>query len=109
MIKIKQGEDYRKVLVFQYADSLEYVDLSGVTAFSEMRDKPNGTLAATGTCTVIAGRGEITALYDSAQTAEIEPGEYGFDIWVVDSDEEKHPVYEARVKVVGSYTDMGGE
>ena len=109
MITIKQNEDYTKYLHLQYADTLEPLDLTGCSVYSQLRDKPNGTLKATATVTVTAASGDITVLYSAAQTLALPVGEYGFDVWIVDSDGKNHPVYTARVQIIGRYTeDLGG-
>ena len=105
MIKIKQGEDYRKILCLQDAESQEPIDLTGCTAFSQMRDKPNGSLLATAVCSIEAEMGEVTVFYAGSDLAEIAPGEYGYDVWIVDDQEEKHPIYTTRFVLEGKYTD----
>ena len=111
MVIIKQNEDYAKILQLQYAETMLPLDLTDCTVYSEMRDKPGGTLAATAVCTLpSAEEGLIRVFYSAEQTAQIEQGEYGYDIWLVDADGLKHPLYTTRVKVVKSYTEnLGGE
>lgn len=105
MITIKQGEDYKKYLHLQYADTLEPVNLSGWMIRSEMRDVPGGTLKATGECTSSPADGDITIHFSSAQTSAIEPGKYGFDVWLTGYGE-KHPIYTKQCVIVKSYTEM---
>ena len=104
MILIKQGETYIKRLELKTVDTRQPIDLTGYTAYSQMRDRPGGTLAAQGSCSITASTGVILVTYSSGQTSAIEPGEYGFDIWIK-SGNEKHPLYTSRVKVVKSYTE----
>ena len=104
MITIKQGETYIKRLELKTVDTRQPVNLQGYAAYSEMRDKPGGTLAARGSCSVTASTGVILVTYSSEKTSAIEPGEYGFDIWIT-SGNEKHPLYTSRVKVEKSYTE----
>ena len=108
MITIKQGEDYQKILILQYAETQTPVDLSGCSAYSQMRDVPGGTLVATADCSVDYDNGIVTVLYDADATEDIAEGEYGFDIWLVDSDDLQHCIYEARVKIVKPYTENVG-
>lgn len=109
-ILIKQGEDYTKVLEITYADTGDPVNFSGISAYSQMRDKPNGVLIATGICTVDDVNHTVTVVYPSSVTSEIVPGEYGYDIWLMDEYNRKHPVYTTRCSVVGRYTNnFGGE
>lgn len=104
MITIKQGEDYTKYIELVYANSRLPVDLTGITAYSQMRKKPNGDLLATAVCTIDAANGTISVYYSAAQTNLIPEGKYGFDIWVIDTDNTKHPVYTAEIEVIGKYT-----
>ena len=106
MITIKQGEDYTKVLILQYADTKEPVDLTDVSAYSQMREKPgSNTVVAEASCSITASAGTIRVTYNSLDTAEIPEGEYGFDVWLLDG-VKKRPIYTARVKIVGSYTEI---
>ena len=106
MIIIKQQEDYTKVLQMQYADTKAPVDLTDITAFSEMRSKPGATPYLAASCTVDASNGVIRVYYSSAQTASLEEGEYGFDVWIIE-DGKKHPIYTTRVQIVKPYTVLG--
>ena len=105
MIVIKQHEDYTKVLQFQYADTRQPVDLTDVVATSELRAKPGATPYLIASCTVDAANGIIRVYYNSTQTASLEEGEYGFDVWIAE-DGKKHPIYTTRVKIVKPYTEL---
>ena len=107
MIIITQNEDYTKYLHLQYADTGEPLDLTGCSVYSQMRDKPNGTLKATGICTMTAASGDIWVRYAASATLAIEPGEYGFDVWLVDGNGKNHPIYTTRLQIAGSYTELG--
>lgn len=104
MITIKQYEDYTKVLELQYADTMTSVDLTGISAYSQMRDEPNGELAATATCTVDTVNHTVTIVYSGSDLQNLTPGEYGYDVWLVDSGGKKHPIYTTRCQIVGRYT-----
>lgn len=106
MIIIKQQEDYTKVLKLQYADTQAPVDLTDVIAASELRKKPGATPYLTAACTVDASEGVIRVYYSSAQTASLEEGEYGYDVWIIE-DGKKHPIYTTLVQVVKPYTNLG--
>lgn len=109
MVTIKQGETYIKSIQILYAETREPVDLTGYSAFCEMRDKPDGALAAVASCTVNAEEGSVLATFSSEQTDIISVGDYGFDIWIA-NDTEKHPIYTTEVKIIGRYTeDIEGE
>ena len=103
MIVIKQNEDYSKVLELQYADTMTAVDLTGISAYSQMRDKPNGTVVATATCVVDSVNHTITVSYSGTDLLDVDPGEYGYDVWLVDGGGKKHPIYTTRCKIVGRY------
>lgn len=109
MIQIKQNEDYSKYLQIKY-DNGEPVDLTGISAYSEMRTAPNGELLATATCTIDAEVGGIFVLYSADETANIPLGVYGYDVWLVDSEGKKHPIYTTKFEIIGAYTmNLGGE
>lgn len=105
MITIKKKEDYIKYLHLQYADTQEPLDLTGCSVYSQMRNKPGGTLACTGVCSMDAEKGDIWVKFLGANTADLTPGEYGFDIWIIDGDNNKHPIYTTRCQIVDRYTD----
>ena len=112
MITITQGQNYTKVLEMKYADTLEPVDLTGITAYSQMRTEPapNGQVVATAVCTVDNANHTVTVVYPSTQTEEIALGDYGYDIWLMDECNRKLPIYSTRCRVIGRYTDnFGGE
>lgn len=108
MITIKQNEDYTKYLHLQYADTGEPLDLTGCSVYSQMRDRPNGTLVATATTSMTAASGDIWVTYAASATASITPGEYGYDVWLVDGNSKKHPLYTTRIQIIGVYTEIGG-
>ena len=104
---IKQGETYRKRFEFFDPDTHQPIDLTGVSAYSQMRDKPGGVLKATATCNVDAINATITVEYSSAQTEAIAEGQYGFDVWITDNGDAV-PIYTAEVQIVKRYTDNIG-
>lgn len=107
MIVIKQNEDYIKRFYFEEAETGNPISLTGITAYSQLRDKPGGTLKATGSCVVNTTNNYIEVSYLSEQTATLDPGEYGFDVWIVENGL-NHPIYTARVMVEAPYTEIGG-
>jgi len=107
MITIKQYEDYTKYLHLQYADTGEPLDLTGCSFYSQLRDHPNGTLKATATVSVTAASGDIWVTYAASATGALPVGEYGYDVWIVDSNSKKHCIYTARVQIIGRYTEIG--
>lgn len=109
---IKKGETFRKVIRMKYADTGSPVDLSECTAYSQMRSEPGGILIETGACTIEADTGSIYVLYNAEKTEAMNPGHYGYDVWLV-KDTERKPIFTERVDVVDKYTDnmpaLGGE
>ena len=109
---IKKGESFRKVIRMKYADSGIPVDLSECAAFSQMRTIPGGMLIETGACTIEIDTGSVYVLYNAEKTDAMNPGHYGYDVWLVKGQERK-PIYTELVDVVDRYTDnmpeIGGE
>ena len=104
MTIIKQAENFERVKVLKYKDTDQPVDLSGCTAYSQMRVTPGGDLIATAECSVSPVEGRVTAAFSSEQTADIEPGTYGFDIWLKCEDVLK-PIHTEEIKIVKRYTE----
>ena len=104
MVIIKQGEDYRKILKLQYADTGQPVYATGIIAACTLRDKAGGTVYAKATCTVISNYVTIEILFSAVKTASIPAGNYGYDVWIKDSSGH-HCIYTTDVQVVPPYTD----
>ena len=107
MITIKQGETYIKRLEFVDVDSKTPIDLTGATAYSEIRNVPGGDLKATAVCTVDTSNGSVTVNYSAAKTQLIPVGQYGYDIWLK-IDGEQYPIYTTRIQVEKRYTENLG-
>ena len=109
---IKKGESFRKVIRMKYADSGIPVDLSECTAYCQMRTEPDGMLIETGACTIDTDTGSVYVLFNAEKTDAMNPGHYGYDVWLVKGQERK-PIYTELVDVVGRYTDnmpaVGGD
>ena len=105
---IKQAENFSPCIKMTYKKTGAPVDLTGCTAYSQMRREPNDELIATGNCEIDTKGGRITVTYDSATTANIPLGEYGYDVWLVISESEKRPIWTEKVQVIGRYTDNFG-
>ena len=109
MITIKRGEFYVKHLQLAYADTKEPLDLTGCSAYCQIRDVPGGTLLATGTCTISEETGEIWARFSGSQTEGLPLGECGYDIWLQETSVARYPLYTTRCQVVDAYTKDFGE
>ena len=101
---IKQKEKYEKAVTLKYLGTNTPVDLTGCSAYCQMRTYPGGDLVATAECSVTPDLGRVVATFSSADTEIIEPGEYGFDIWLVSADTAK-PICTKQVSVVRRYTE----
>lgn len=110
---VKQAENFIKTITLKNTETGTPVELTGVTAYSQMRKTPQSTdVIATATCAVSPSEGRIMAVYPSEQTAVIPVGVYGYDIWLVDTDGEAVPVLTGVVEIVGRYTQnfsVGGD
>jgi hypothetical protein len=101
---IKMGQTFRRQLVLTYVDDGSPVNLTGCAAYCQMRKAPGGDLAATASCSLDMALGRITATFAPADTAGLEAGGYGYDIWIV-SEGDKIPLYTEQVTVVKGYTE----
>ena len=102
---IKQGDTLRRHISFRYIGTNTPVDLTGVTAYSQLRVVPKGALKAEGTVTIDAGQGVITVTYSPAQTAVLEAGNYGFDVRIMSEGDVK-TIYTKAVKIIDPYTEL---
>jgi len=102
---IKQAETFRRSLKFTDLKTGAKLDLTGCTAYSQMRNKPGGTLYDSAECTVDTVNAVISALWDKDLTAAWPEGPCGFDIWLVCGGEQK-PIYSEECVVAVSYTDI---
>ena len=105
---IKTGDFLRVRISVTYQKTKTPVDLTGCSAFSQMRKTPGDELMAEGTVTIDAENGLITVYYASDQTENLEPGTYGYDVRFV-SDDEVKTIYEEQLKFTAPYTEMNTE
>ena len=101
---IKRGETFRRSLKLVYAETGTKVDLSDCQVYSQMRTAPAGILISTAACTIKQDIGTIYVMWSAEKTQEMNPGKYGYDVWVVNGDERK-PIYTELVEVVDPYTE----
>ena len=102
---IKQNETFRRSLKLTQTQTGVTQDLTGCTAYSQMRNVPGGDLIATAEVTIDAEQGVITALWTAEQTADFPLGTCGYDIWLKCEDDQK-PIYTEQVSVIKSYTEI---
>lgn len=101
---IKQAEKFDRVITLKYADTGAFVDLTGCSAYCQMRTKPGGILVGTADCSIDSELGRITASFSSEDTDDIDAGNYGFDVWIV-SDGTAKPIWTEEVTVIKRYTE----
>ena len=100
---IKKAETFRRTLQFSNKQTGGVVDLTGCTAYSQMRTKPGGTLLATAECSIDTATGTVIALFDKEITAALPIGEAGYDVWLVCGDDQK-PIFTELVTIIDPYT-----
>ena len=103
---ISQAETFRRALKFTNVKSGEIVNLTGCTAYSQMRVKPKGTWHSDATCAIDTNNGIITATWSKEQTAQFPLGVLGYDIWLT-CDGEQKPIFSEQVEIVEGYTEIG--
>lgn len=112
MTTIKQNETLRVSLKLADAKSGMALDLSGCSAYSQMRKKPGDSLIATATCTINAPKGIIDVLWTADQTADFPLGTCGFDVWLIFPDDndgfEQKSIYTDEIQVIMGYTENVG-
>ena len=104
-IRIKHGEELLWYNLLKYRSNGTPADLTGVSAYSQMRTIPEGELVAEGVCTVDAQNGTVTTLYVSGITDELKEGEYGFDVWL-DANGKNVCIDTVQITILGRYTEV---
>ena len=102
---VKQSETFRRSYVFRNGQTKAILDLTGCTAYSQMRTKPGGELIAEAECSIDVPLGRVTALWTSEQTAAIDPGTYYFDVWLK-CDDDQRPFTTEQVDVIPTITEI---
>lgn len=102
---VKQSETFRRSYIFRNGQTKEVLDLTGCTAYAQMRTKPGGDLIAAATCSIDTAIGRVTALWSSVQTAAINPGTYYFDVWLK-CDDDQRPFTTEQVDVIQTITEI---
>lgn len=76
----KQGDTIRQYVKIAFKGTGAPVNLAGCMAYSQMRKLPEDELIADGAISIDAPNGLVSATYTPAQTINLMPGVYGFDI-----------------------------
>ena len=105
---IRQGDTLSREISLKYKKTLTVVDLTGCTAFSQLRKKPGDELCLEGTCSINTETGVVTVEYTADQIQTLEFGDYGFDVRLV-LDDQKKTIYTERFTLVIPYTDLSPE
>ena len=108
MTIIKQKETFRRVLKLTDTKSGAVLDLTGVSAYSQMRKQPGGELLGTAQCTVNEQKGEVEVLWTATQTENFPLGNAGYDVWLTLEGDQK-PIYTEAVEIVQGYTENIGD
>lgn len=122
----RQGDTIRQGVKLAYKGTGAPVNLTGCTAYSQMRKYPGEELIAQGTTFINVALGIVSVEFTKDQTAQLEAGEYGYDIRMKSEWNASHPIpdgyivddpvlrsgtdiitlYSTRVKIVKAYTEM---
>ena len=108
MTIIKQKETFRRVLKLTDTKSGAVLDLTGVSAYSQMRKQPGGELLGTAQCTVNEQKGEVEVLWTTSQTENFPLGNAGYDVWLTLEGDQK-PIYTEAVEIILGYTENIGD
>ena len=100
--ELKQGDTFRRKLVLTNKDTGEPVDLTGCTAYCQVRRSPGQELLLTASATIDGG--EILVLLTKQQTATLEPGEYGFDVRL-ECDDDRRTLYTEWINLIKPFTE----
>ena len=104
---IKQKETFRRTLKLTDSKSGAVIDLTDVSAYSQMRKEPGGELLGTAQCTVNEKKGEVEVLWTASQTEYFPLGSAGYDVWLTFEGDQK-PIYTEKVEIVQGYTENIG-
>lgn len=99
---LRQGDTFRRKLELTYKDSGNPADLTGCSAYCQVRRSPGQELLLTASATIDGGN--ILVLLTKQQTATLEPGEYGFDVRL-ESGTDRRTLYTELVTVVLPFTE----
>ena len=100
--ELKQGDTFRRKLSLTIKDSGEPADLTGCTAYCQVRRSPGQELLLTASATIDGGTIYVTLTKD--QTATLEPGEYGFDVRL-ECDDDRRTLYTEWINLIKPFTE----
>lgn len=101
--KCYKGQTWRQSIFFKQND--EPIDLSGITAKSQIRKEQNGHyIVADIDCTVNASEGRITLSMSAETTSKINSGAYVYDVKCTDENDEVTYYIYGNFNVIGRVT-----
>ena len=103
---LRQGDTFRRVLSLTYKGSGEPADLTGCTAYCQVRRSPGQELLLNASATINGG--EIMVLLTRQQTGSLEPGEYGFDVRL-ECDGDRRTLYTEWINLIKPFTERSDE
>lgn len=99
---VRNKETFEKEIVLTDEDG-SVIDLRGKTAEAQVRKEPGAsTLTARMTCSVDTSTASIVFRLTAAQTAEITPGRYAYDLCLVESTDDE----QVRKYLIGGIFDV---
>ena len=105
---VKQGDTLSRDISLRYKKTNAVVDLTGCTAYSQLRTKPGEELKLEGVTSINTETGTISVAYSADQMETLDPGDYGFDVRL-ELDNERKTVYTERFTLVKPYTELSDE
>ena len=102
---VRQGDTFRRSITLTYKQTGTIVDLTGCTAYSQMRSKPGEALCFDGDTSIDVATGKIIVTFAKEDMETLEPGDYGFDVRL-EADNDRKTIYTERITVVLPYTEM---
>lgn len=103
---INAGSDFSQTFTLEGSDTNSAYNLSGYTVDSQMRKWSGSSSAITFTSSILspATDGKIYLRLTAAQTSNIKPGRYVYDVVITDAYETKNRVIEGMVLVTEGVT-----
>lgn len=102
---IRQGDTFTKRITVTYAGTRNPVDLTGFSAYCQLRAYPGQALICDAETSVNPEAGQVYISFSAEQTAALEPGEYGYDVRIVSS-LCRRTIFSERITVKKPYTEL---
>jgi hypothetical protein len=105
---VKQGDTLSRNIALRYKKTHAVVDLTGCTAYSQLRTKPGEELMLEGVTSINTETGTVSVVYSADQVETLDPGDYGFDVRL-ELGTERKTIYTERFTLVKPYTELGDD